>query len=218
MTESTQPLDTAYKQAHAAPAPARRRVHRRSIVIDGFVRDDGSLELEAVLTDVKDVDYPISSGLRPAGIPVHEMRVRVVLDPHFTIKEAHAEMPWVPFVGSCDRAAARYEALVGLNLLRGFRQAVLERLGGVQGCTHLTELLMSLPTAAIQTWATFKKDNEDTGQKPFQLDQCLGLDTRHSEAVRRFYPKWWQGERKTLGPDEAVFPNGCDDGAKVPFL
>ncbi len=168
-------------------------------MIDGFVRDDGSLELEAALTDVKDVDYLISSGLRPAGVPVHEMRVRVVLDPHFTIREAYAEMPWVPFFGSCDRAAPRYEALVGLNLLRGFRQAVLERLGGVQGCTHLTELLMSLPTAAIQTWATFKKDNEDTGQKPFQLDQCLGLDTRHSEAVQRFYPKWWQGGQEDTG-------------------
>jgi hypothetical protein len=41
----------------------------------------------------------------------------------------------------------------------------------VRGCSHLTELLFSLPTAAIQTFATFRRDNEDEG-KTFQLDRC----------------------------------------------
>jgi len=35
-------------------------------------------------------------------------------------------------------SATSTSRLVGLNLMKGFRQAVKERLGGVQGCTHIT--------------------------------------------------------------------------------
>ena len=66
-----------------APASSRRRAHVRRIEIEGFLRDDGLYELDASLSDVKDVDYPLASGLRPAGVPVHFMRVRVTLDAAF---------------------------------------------------------------------------------------------------------------------------------------
>ena len=43
--------------------------------------------------------------------------------------------------------------LVGANLLQRLPQALHDALGGVHGCTHLTELLGYLPTAAVQTFA-----------------------------------------------------------------
>ncbi|WP_459829305.1 DUF2889 domain-containing protein [Hydrogenophilus islandicus] len=172
----------------------RRPIHRRTITIEGFTRSDGLWELEATLVDVKTVDYPISSGLRPAGTPVHEMTVRIAFDHTFTIREAHAESRWVPFTGVCEAVTPRYEALVGLNLLRGFRLAVNDRFRGVQGCTHITELLYSLPTAALQTVATFRRDNEESDEKPFHLDQCHALDTESSPVVAQYYPKWFRGK------------------------
>ncbi|MBP7488731.1 MAG: DUF2889 domain-containing protein, partial [Azospira sp.] len=49
-----------------SPAPvARQRLHVRSIQLYGFKREDGLWDVEARLTDVKDHDYPLSSGLRP---------------------------------------------------------------------------------------------------------------------------------------------------------
>ena len=175
----------------SAPQHPRQRVHTRRIEIEGFRRDDGLLELDASLTDVKDIDYPIASGVRRAGDPVHQMKVRVTLDAAFNIIEAEASSDRVPYPGGCDSIAPAYRQLVGLNLVRGFRRTVNEMFADVRGCSHVTELLLSLPTAAIQTLASFSRDNEDTGEKPFQLDRCHALESA-TETVRRYYPKWYR--------------------------
>lgn len=174
------------------PQTPRRRAHRRQIVIDGYLREDGLLELDAMLEDVKDADYPLASGVRHAGDPVHRMWVRVTLDQEFTIVHAEATSEWVPYPGHCDTIGPAYAQLVGLNLVRGFRRTVAEMFGDVRGCSHVTELLLSLPTAAIQTFATFRRENDDGGEKPFQLDRCHALETTAS-AVKRYYPRWYRG-------------------------
>ena len=61
----------------------------------------------------------------------------------------------------------------------------------MRGCTHLTEMLGGLPTAAIQTFAGEMPEEREDGRKPFQLDQCHALDTS-SETVRKWYPKWYR--------------------------
>ena len=82
----------------------------------------------------------------------------------------------MPYPGQCDDHGDAYAALVGLNLLKGFRQAVKERLGGVAGCTHLTELTQVLPTAVIQAFAGEVLDTrEDSEHRPFQIDRCHAL-------------------------------------------
>ena len=58
----------------------RRRLHQRSINIDGFKRADGLWDVEARLVDCKDHVYPMSTGTRNPGEPVHEMSVRVTID------------------------------------------------------------------------------------------------------------------------------------------
>lgn len=180
----------------SAPAVARQRVHTRRIEIEGFLRADGLYEMEASLSDVKDVDYPIASGVRPAGEPVHLMRLRVTLDGEFNIVDAEACSERVPYPGGCDTIGPAYRQLIGLNLVRGFRKTVGEMFADVRGCTHISELLLSLPTAAIQTFATFRRDNEDTGEKPFQLDRCHALETS-TETVRRYYPRWFSARNRT---------------------
>ena len=147
----------------------------------------------ASLTDVKDVDYPIASGLRPAGEPVHLMRVRITIDHSFDIVDAEACSDGVPYPGMCDTIGPVYRGLIGLNLVRGFRRTVGEMFADGRGCTHLTEMLLSLPTAAIQTFATFRRDNEDDGVKPFQLDRCHALETS-AAAVRAYYPRWYRAQ------------------------
>lgn len=173
------------------PARPRQRVHTRRIEVEGFRRDDGLLELDASLIDVKDIDYLIASGLRRAGDPIHALRVRVTLDEAFNIVAAEASSDSVPYPGGCDTIGPAYGRLVGLNLVKGFRRAVGEMYSDVQGCSHLTELLFSLPTAAIQTFASFRRDNEETSEKPFQLDRCHALESS-TETVRRYYPKWYR--------------------------
>lgn len=173
------------------PPEPRERLHARSVVFEGFLRADGLFDIEARLVDVKDRDYTLLSGVRPAGEPVHDMRVRVTIDRGFHIHAVEATSERVPYPGGCDRIAPAYAKLVGTNLVDGFRKALHDALGGVHGCTHLTEMLSYLPTAAVQTFAGLTR--EDAGErKPFQLDRCHALETS-SETVRRYYPKWYRG-------------------------
>ena len=64
---------------------------------------------------------------------------------------------------------------------------------GTRGCTHLTDLLGSFPTAAIQTFAGERRSAPEDGSKPFQIDQCHALESG-SENVRRMYPKWYRSK------------------------
>ncbi|HMV18583.1 MAG TPA: DUF2889 domain-containing protein [Rhodocyclaceae bacterium] len=170
---------------------ARRRVHARRIEIEGFLREDGLLDLDARLTDVKDQDYVIASGLRKAGEPIHDLFLRVTIDTQFNIVGACAVSARVPYPGGCETITPAYRQLVGLNLVKGFRKTVGEMFADVRGCSHLSELLLSLPTAAIQTLATFRRDTEDTDGKPFQLDRCHALETT-TQTVLRYYPRWYR--------------------------
>ena len=134
-------------------APERQLKHRRSIDVQVYARGDGLWEVDAELVDVKTRDAQLAGGLRPAGEPIHDMLLRLVVDEQLNIVEAGSETRWMPYPGQCDDHGDAYAGLVGLNLLQGFRQAVTERLGGVRGCTHLTELTQVLPTAVIQAFA-----------------------------------------------------------------
>lgn len=175
----------------STPESARQPAHLRQITVEGYRREDGLLELDACLRDTKANDYVLASGVRRAGDPVHEMRVRVTFDAGFDIVAAEACSDGVPYAGGCDTIAPAYDRLVGLNLVRGFRRTVGEMFSDVRGCSHLTELLSSLPSAAIQTAATFVRDNADTVEKPFQIDRCHALEST-SDTVRRYYPKWYR--------------------------
>ena len=171
----------------------RELLHTRRVRYEGYKRADGLWDIEAHLTDIKNHDYLLKTGVRRAGQPVHSMWLRVTIDSRFNIVGAAASSEAVPYPGGCETIAPAYGQLVGLNLVRGFRQKAGELLGGVRGCTHLTEMLAGMPTAAIQSFAGEMKEEQDDGSKPFQLDQCHALETS-GETVRVWYPKWYRGK------------------------
>jgi hypothetical protein len=172
---------------------SRHRLHQRSIVLEGWQRDDGLWDIEARLVDRKDHDYPLASGVRLQGEAIHDMWIRVTVDQQLNVHDAVASSDSVPYPGGCDTIAPDYGRLKGLNLSRGFRRATTELFESVRGCSHMTELTNLLPTAAIQTFASLVRDVEGYSgdQKPFQLDQCHALETS-SETVRRYYPRWFR--------------------------
>ncbi|MBS0335278.1 MAG: DUF2889 domain-containing protein [Proteobacteria bacterium] len=169
----------------------RELTHTRRVRFEGYKRADGLWDIEGHLTDVKNHDFTLQTGVRRAGLPVHDMWVRLTIDTQFNVVNAVAVSDAVPYPGGCESIVPEYAKLVGLNLAHGFRKHVRERLGGVHGCTHITELLGFFPTAAIQTFAGERRQAPDDGRKPFQIDQCHALDSG-SETVRRMYPKWYR--------------------------
>ncbi|MEO6920283.1 MAG: DUF2889 domain-containing protein [Collimonas sp.] len=174
------------------PIPRRALKHSRTIQIEGFVRDDGLWELDAHLTDIKPFDLSLPAGNLPAGMPLHSLWLRLTLDRQFTIVEVEANSEAVPYQGYCNTINPAYKTLVGLSLVKGFRYALKERIGGALGCTHLTELAQILPTAALQAFGGEIDRNADpeAGQKkPPQLDRCHALRSEGA-VVAKYYPKW----------------------------
>jgi len=171
---------------------ARELRHTRRIRYEGYKRADGLWDIEGHVTDIKNHDFELKAGVRRAGQPVHSMWIRVTVDRTLRIVDAVADSDAVPYPG-CETIAPAYQKLVGLSLVKDFRRRVRDILGGVQGCTHLTEMLGGLPTAAIQTFAGEMAPEEgEENRKPFQLDQCHALETS-SDVVRKYYPKWFKG-------------------------
>jgi hypothetical protein len=178
-------------------APSRQLKHSRSIDVQVYARGNRLWEVDARLVDTKTRDLTLGGERRAAGDPIHEMLLRIVVDESFNIVEAGAETHWMPYPGQCEDHSNAYASLVGLNLMRGFRQAVRERLGGVLGCTHLSELCLVLPTAVVQAFAgdvlNTREDSTST-EPPFQIDRCHALRS-DGPVVQRFYPRWYRPDQ-----------------------
>lgn len=176
------------------PSPRRALKHTRTIRVEGFAREDGLWDIDAQITDIKTMDVPIASGVRPANMPLHDLRLRLTVDTGLTIVAVDVASDAVPYPGQCDTIGPAYQQLVGLNLMHRFRADVKARVGGIAGCTHLTEMAQILPTAAMQALAgvVFGERGGAQGtssEKPIQLDGCHALRS-DGEAVARFYPRW----------------------------
>lgn len=184
------------------PPPAARRQlkHRRQFDVQVYAREDGLWEVDAQLVDTKTRDAQLAAELRPAGTPIHEMLLRLVVDRALNIVDAGSQTLWMPYTGQCTEHGDAYRRLIGLNLAQGFRAALRERVGGVLGCTHITELAQVLPTAVIQAFAGEVIDTRGHGDdKPFQIDRCHALRS-DGEAVRMHYPRWYR-PKKSPEPD-----------------
>jgi hypothetical protein len=184
------------------PQVNRRLVHTRSIHVDAYARDDKLWDLVATIQDVKQRDLKLESRVCPAGEALHEMELTVTIDVRMRIIAAQARTIAAPYMGTCDSFPEIYQKLVGLSLLQGFREAVAKRLGGNQGCTHITELAGVLPTVAIQAFAGEIVHLEPNSEKlPLQLDRCRALRL-DGPVVAQFYPRWRSVPEKVEGEEE----------------
>lgn len=176
------------------PDVAREPMHTRTVTVNSFARNDGLWDLEAELIDIKAYDFTHRDGINhPAGAPVHHMHLRVTIDADFTITDAVAAYEAAPYGVKCSKITDDYTKLVGLNLLRKFRDAVRKRFMRTAGCTHMTELSYVLPTVAMQTMANQRNEQpleQNETKRPFQLDGCHALRVT-GPVVKALYPVWY---------------------------
>lgn len=180
------------------PKPkARRPVNRRTIISEGYQREDGLLEIEAELVDVRDCASTNPwRGTVKAGDPVHCMFVRVAMDSDFVIREIGAAMDSAPFP-ACREAPLNLTALVGLQITRGFKRNARARIGGTLGCTHLLAALDVLAATAMQTAAAAAREQRKREffaplsgtdpSRPGLIDSCIGY-AADGPVVQRYWP------------------------------
>ena len=180
--------------------------HSRTITLDGYECDDGTIELQLRLVDTK--HFAIldrERGALPAGDPVHDISATIRIDGDMQVTDISAAFSAIPFT-FCAGGGDRITELRGKRLDRGWRKEVRAALGGTLGCTHLHELLGHAPTLAFQTRAIPRADEgeqigrHDAGraEPPFFLDGCHSW-AMDSPVTRRFFPQF------------ATPPEGKDD-------
>lgn len=163
--------------------PGRRTIHTRRVQCTGYQRSDGLFDIEAELHDISAADTDLLFKIVAAGGTIHHMRVIMTVDRDLVIQDLQAQLPTGP-TPYCSAIEPAYSALKGLQIRSGFRQQVKAIVGGVRGCTHLTELLGPLATTAMQTILAIKRsersarkagearDDAQPMPKPLLIDSC----------------------------------------------
>ncbi len=175
----------------------REHLHTRSIEYRGYRRGDGLWDIDARLTDVKTYSFRNEfRGEIAANEPVHDMWVRLTIDEDFVVRDVEAVTDGAPFE-ICPEIAPNFKKLIGARMRDGWRRELRERLGGVEGCTHLLEALGGLATAAYQTlYPTLAKKNKAHRSlgKPAIIDSCHAFAS-DGELVRKRWPQFYSGSR-----------------------
>ena len=171
----------------------RRLVQKISIEALVYRREDDLWDIEAELIDTKGSDFRLQSGIKKMGEAIHRMKIVMTINNAMNILKVNVHSLDNPYPGACSQIESAYQALIGLNLMKGFKKGVSERFNGLNGCSHITELCNVLPTAAIQAFGGELIDisNENPDQPmPFQLNRCHALRT-DGETVKKYYPIWF---------------------------
>jgi hypothetical protein len=163
------------------PAP-REPVHTRSIVCRSFRRDDGQLDIDGRFIDTRPFAYESDfRGPCAEGSALHNMQLRLTVDRSRHIRALASAMVGTPYAG-CAEVNPNFQRMVGLSIGRGFRKAMRERIGGVEGCTHVIALLDAMSAAAVQAFASDayapRKPGQPAPAKVWKLEALI--DTCHS--------------------------------------
>lgn len=182
----------------SSPSP-RELIHRRTIACEAFQRRDGRWDIEGHLVDVKTYDFSNKDrGEIKAGEPIHEMWLRLIVDGDYAIHDVEAVTDHGPF-NLCGNIAPDYRKLIGEKIIPGFTARCRTLFGGVQGCTHITELLGRMANATFQAIAPIKSREaaaarDSAKSKPRILDTCHALAS-DGPVVRREFPDFYTGNR-----------------------
>lgn len=208
---------------------ARDLTHLRDIALRGYQRHDGLFDIEAHIRDTKTLGFQNidRGGWIEPGEPLHDMWLRLTIDEDMTIVASEAVTVFGPFA-ICPDGAQHFDRLVGLSIKPGFLREANARLGGIDGCTHLRELLQQVATTAFQTlWPVRMRRAEERRRQsaaqgdpeamlprndiPALLNTCYAYaDTR--EAVKTRWPQLYRGPAESP-PDDPVLDDAVLDEA-----
>ncbi|SMF33306.1 Protein of unknown function [Tistlia consotensis] len=179
-----------------SPPVAREPMHTRRYSFEAFRRADGLWDIDAQLTDTKtygfDNDY---RGRIEAGEPLHGMWLRLTLDEDFLVHAIEAVSDHTPYA-VCPAVTPNFQRIVGLRIGPGWRNKVRQQVGGVEGCTHLVEMLGALGTVAYQALYPVRVRRESEapqpGRRPPLLGSCHAF-APDSPVVRKQWPEFYTG-------------------------
>jgi hypothetical protein len=150
----------------------------RSIQISSFGCGDTAIIVEGTLIDKRlGTGRTVTGKNLKAGV-VHHMIIRIRVEaPDMTISHVESEMVSTPNA-HCPEINDSLQMIRGMRIVPGFTETVKKKIGGRNGCAHLTALLLAMAPAAVQgLWTRFSKTaHEDRETTAHVLDRYL-IDT-----------------------------------------
>jgi hypothetical protein len=150
-------------------------LHTRSLSVTLSARDDGRVDVQGVIVDLRKRGFvPVGGELQPAGI-VHHMRVDAIVDPATArveaIGAAQATVAFEPTAisegESCRDPVARVHALAGASMDGGWAKRLSAEIGGPRGCSHVLTLAQLMgPTVASALVADRARFGAAPGRRP----------------------------------------------------
>ncbi len=180
-----------------SPPTEREHLHERQLEFRGYRRSDGLWDIEAHLRDTKTYDFSNEHrGTIKQGEPLHDMWLRVTVDENFVVRDIEAVTDAGPFA-VCPDIAPNFKKMIGVRMRSGWRREIHERLGGVEGCTHLVEALGAMATVAFQTLYPILSREQKAGPragKPPLLDSCYAFRS-DGDTVKKYWPDFYTGPK-----------------------
>jgi hypothetical protein len=149
-------------------------VHERRLELRTYTLEDKhQVMVEGWLTDQRFVPgYHWNGRERQPGV-VHRMCVRLLVgDWPLRVLDAEAEMPGIPHE-LCRDTEESVKKVVGISIVSGFSEKVRKLIGGVEGCAHLTYLIVAMGPAALHGYWTQRSRRRRP--VPKSLDEFSGL-------------------------------------------
>jgi hypothetical protein len=148
-------------------------IHERRLEFRTYPAENDQLIVEGWLRDERLVPgFSWDGKPRLPGV-VHRMCIRLLVgDWPLSILDAEAEMPGVPHE-LCKTTTEALKKIIGLTIVSGYSKEVLKRLGGVQSCTHLAHLVVTMGPAALHGYWTWR--GRKCHPPPRSIDDFPGL-------------------------------------------
>jgi hypothetical protein len=149
-------------------------VHERRITLRTYPVNDNEVVVEGWLRDERLVQGYFWDGNVRSPDVVHHIGVWLLVGGWpLRILDADAEMKRVP-QELCPTVRDTVKKVVGLTIESGFSGRVLDRLGRVEGCTHMSYLVMAMGPAAVHGYWTHKSRKKRS--VPRSMDDFPGLN------------------------------------------
>ncbi|MFZ1980511.1 MAG: DUF2889 domain-containing protein [Smithella sp.] len=169
-----------------------KKLHTRTIEVTTYDYEGQRIIIEGFLKDDRFQESHLITGEKfPPGV-IHHMGVRLLVNcSNLMIEDVDVDLISVPRE-ICNETLECLAPIKGLIITRGFTSKVKKIAGGVNGCTHLVELMLAMAPAAIQGFAAYE------AQKP------SGFNKEHAEIMAKYLVNTCYAWRED-GPFDKVF-------------
>ncbi|MCX8124132.1 MAG: DUF2889 domain-containing protein [Spirochaetes bacterium] len=131
-----------------------KKVFTRSIEVSCYEDGDNSIVVEGEIKDTRLCPYYLVTGERKEPGILHNMKITMhVSGSNLIISNIKVDMIHYPRE-ECVEVNNNIYKLNGLSITKGFTKAVKDTIGGINGCTHVTNCILAMAPAAVQGfWA-----------------------------------------------------------------